>query len=115
MLGDGQQTRCFTHVKDLARGIVIEMESKKSINNDFNIGSEKETKMIDLAKRLWKLCGRKKDFKVNFVESFKHDIKRRIPDATKADKVLGWKPKIKFENGLKEVVEWLSKELNNSN
>ncbi len=107
LLGDGQQTRCFTHVKDLANSIVMAMESEKTVNDDFNIGSDKETKMIDLAEILWTLCKRKEDFKVKFIEGFKHDIKKRIPDVTKANTVLGWHPKTKFEEGLKEVVKWL--------
>ncbi|MEK6917061.1 MAG: SDR family NAD(P)-dependent oxidoreductase, partial [Nanoarchaeota archaeon] len=67
LLGNGQQTRCFTHVSDIAKGIVTAMESDKAVNEDFNIATDRETKMIDLAKILWQLCGRKDEFKVNFV------------------------------------------------
>jgi UDP-glucose 4-epimerase len=111
MLGDGQQTRCFTHVKDLARGIVMATFSDKAKNEDFNIGTNVETKMIDLAKILWLLCDKKKEFKVNLVEGFKHDIKRRVPDVSKAKQILGWEQKIEFKEGLIEFVDWLKYQL----
>ncbi len=111
LLGNGQQTRTFTHVVDLADGIIKVMESKKAENQDFNIASGKEIKIIDLARLLWKLCGQKKPFKIKYVAGFKHDIKRRVPDVSKMKKLLGWKAKIKLEDGLIEVINWLKKEL----
>ena len=47
LLGDGQQTRCFTHVKDIANGIITVMESKRAVNEAFNVSSPREVKMID--------------------------------------------------------------------
>ncbi len=111
ILGDGKQTRSFTHVRDLADGIIKVMESKKAVNQDFNIAASREMKIIDLAKLLWKLCDKKEPFKAKFVTSFKHDIKRRSPDVMKMKKILGWESKVKLEEGLKEVIEWLKKEL----
>jgi len=111
LLGDGQQTRSFTHVRDLADGIITIMESKKAENEDFNIASAREMKIIDLAKLLWKLCNKKEKFKARHVPGFIHDIKRRIPDVAKMKKVLGWEAKIKLEDGLMEVINWLKKEI----
>lgn len=107
LLGDGKQTRCFTHVADLARGIILAMESPKVVNEDFNIGSEKEITMRDLAKLIFKLCGPNKPFKVKFVPGFKHDIKRRVPSSAKAKKLLGWKPTKKLGEELPRIVEWI--------
>lgn len=107
LLGNGQQIRCFTHVCDLANGVITIMESKKAINEDFNIANPKPIKMIDLAKLLWGLTKQNKPFKVNYVPGFTYDIKKRIPDTTRMKKILNWEPKVKFEDGLKEVVEWL--------
>lgn len=107
LLGDGQQTRCFTHVSDIARGIIAVSLSEKGANQDFNIGSEKEIKMIDLAKKVWDIMQIDKPFKVQFVKGFMFDIKRRIPDASKAKKLIGWQQEVRFEDGLKEVVRWL--------
>ncbi|MGB9748605.1 MAG: NAD-dependent epimerase/dehydratase family protein [Candidatus Woesearchaeota archaeon] len=107
ILGDGKQIRCFTHVKDIARGIVLAMKHKKAENNDFNLSSDEPIRIIDLAKKLWSISNVKKQFKVKFVPGFKHDIKKRIPSIEKAKKVLGWEAKIRLDDGLKEVFEWL--------
>jgi len=105
LLGDGQQTRCFTHAKDIARGAVLVMESEH-VNADFIIRTEQETKIIDLAKQLWVLCERKEPFKVRFAKGFKHDIKRRVPSCQKAKDLLGFQPEIKLRDGLKEYIDW---------
>lgn len=111
LLGDGQQTRCFTHVSDIARGIILALESDGAINKDFNVGSEKEIKMIDLAKLLWKVCNMKKPFKVKFVPGFKYDIKRRVPSAQRARTVLKWEEDKKLENELPQIIEWVRTQL----
>lgn len=107
LLGDGRQSRCFTHVSDIARGIILAMESKKGINEDFNIGSEKEIKMIDLARLIWKVCKVNKPFKVKFVPGFKYDIKRRVPSSGKAKKILNWMPVKKLEVELPVIIDWI--------
>src|SRR3989344_8629146 len=107
LLGNGQQTRCFTHVSDIARGIIMAMESERAVNDDFNIGSEKEIKMIDLAKLLWKKCGMNNPFKVKYVSGFKYDIKKRVPSSKKARKILGWKQEKKLEKELSIIIQWI--------
>lgn len=107
LLGDGKQIRCFTHVSDLADGIIAVMESERARNQDFNIANPTPTRMIDLAKFLWRITKQKKPFKVKYVPSFKVDIKNRIPDTSKMKRVLGWKTKVRFESGLKEVCNWI--------
>ncbi|MDO8527038.1 MAG: NAD-dependent epimerase/dehydratase family protein [Deltaproteobacteria bacterium] len=111
LLGDGEQTRCFTHVEDVAKGVIAVMENEKGINEDFNVGSSDEIKMINLAKKIWDLCGIKAPFQARFVEGLEHDIKRRVPNCQKVEKMIGWKPRIKLDQGLHEVVTWLKKEL----
>lgn len=107
LLGNGLQTRCFTHVSDIAAGIIAAMESKKGENEDFNIGSEKEITMIGLAKLLWKKCGKLMPFRVKYVDGFKYDIKRRVPSSKKAIRILGWKTEKKLEKELPMIVEWV--------
>lgn len=109
ILGNGKQTRCFTHVSDIARGIIMAMESSFAANEDFNIGSEREIRMIDLARLIFELCKIKKPFKVKFVQGFKYDIKRRIPSSQKVQKILNWKPERKLEKELPIIIEWVKK------
>ncbi|PIU02057.1 NAD(P)-dependent oxidoreductase [Candidatus Shapirobacteria bacterium CG09_land_8_20_14_0_10_49_15] len=111
LLGDGQQTRCFTHVRDLANGIIAVMESKKAINQDFNISNPEETVILDLAKIIWKLIGKKQAFRAKFVPSFTHDVKRRVPNPGKMKRLLNWEAKIRLEKGLPEVINWIKKKL----
>lgn len=111
LLGNGQQTRTFTHITDLASGIIAVMESKKGENQDFNVASSQELKIIDLARLLWKMCDRKEEFKIKKASAFTYDVKRRIPDVVKMKKMLDWQVKVKLEDGLKEVVEWLKGKL----
>lgn len=112
LLGDGQQIRCFTHVSDLANGIITIMESEKAINEGFNIADPNPIKMIDLAKLLWELTDQEKSFKVKYLPGFIYDIRKRIPDTTKIQNLLGWRTKIKFEDGLKEVIKWQKEIIN---
>lgn len=107
LLGDGQQTRCFTHVSDIARGVTAISMHPNGKNQDFNIGSDKEIKMIDLAATIWQLMKVKKHFEVNFVKGFEFDIKRRVPNVSKVKQLIGWEPKVKFEDGLIGVITWL--------
>ncbi len=111
LLGDGRQTRCFTHVSDIARGIIAALESKKGENNDFNIGNEEEVRIIDLAKLLCKLCNVDKPFKAKFVPGFTYDIKKRVPSSNKANKLLGWKSEKKLEEELPVIIEWIKKQI----
>lgn len=110
MLGDGQQTRCFTHVCDVASGVIAVALHPKGENQDFNVGSDKEIKMIDLAAKIWEVMKIKKPFKVKFVPGFKFDIRKRIPNVQKIKKMINWEASVKFEDGLEEVISWLKEQ-----
>lgn len=113
LLGDGEQIRCFTHISDLADGIITVMESENAINEDFNIADPRPIKIIDLARTLWELMDVDKPFKVRYVDGFRYDIKKRLPDTAKIEKKLGWRTKIKLEDGLLDVIKWLKKKYEN--
>lgn len=108
ILGDGQQTRCFTHVSDIARGAIMALDSPKGVNEDFNISSPEELKMIDLARMIWEqIKGKNVPFRVKSVPAFKHDVQRRVPDVTKAREVLGFEAKVKLKDQLPAVIEYV--------
>lgn len=111
ILGDGEQTRSFTHVRDVAAGIVLAATHPAAENEDFNLGSEEEVRILDLARRIHEVCRPGREFQSTFVPGYEHDIKRRIPDSSKARRLLGWKTTIPLETGLAEVVKWLTSEL----
>lgn len=107
ILGSGSQTRCFTHVSDIAAGIITVATSANAINEDFNISYKQEISILNLAKKLWSLCDIKKPFKIKNVKGFTYDIKKRIPDTQKAKKILGWEAKISLDEGLNTIVSWI--------
>lgn len=107
ILGDGNQTRCFTHVADVASGVITVALHEKGQNEDFNIGSDQEIKIADLASKIWKLMDIRKPLKIKFVPGFKFDIKRRVPDVQKIKKMINWEPNVNFDQGLLEVITWL--------
>jgi dTDP-glucose 4,6-dehydratase len=100
--GDGSQTRSFCYVSDLIDGIIKLMGS--SLNEPVNLGNPLEMSVLDFAKKIKEITGRKseivyKDLPVN-------DPRVRRPDITKAKKELGWEPKVGLEEGLKRTIEW---------
>ncbi|MEK6848345.1 MAG: hypothetical protein AABX65_01805, partial [Nanoarchaeota archaeon] len=76
-------------------------------NEAFNIGSERETKISELAQMIWKIIGKSGDIKLKSVESYKDDVRRRVPNCGKIRERFGWEPKTPLEDGLKRSVEWL--------
>jgi len=107
ILGNGKQTRCFVHVNDLVRGIVMSLEDERAENEDFNMGGLEEIQMLELAQMIWALCERQEKFKASFVAGFPQDVQRQFLDSSKARTLLNWEPKVSFRNGLREVVDWL--------
>lgn len=107
IMGSGQQQRCFTYIDDLADGIVKAGLDPKGENEDFNIGENTPTTIKELARRIWELCGRSEPFQLAHTAAFQHDIQRRIPDITKTERVLGWRPMTTLDEGLRRTIEWL--------
>lgn len=107
LLGNGKQTRCFTHVSDITRGIIMALESPKAVNEDFNIGSEEEIKILNLAKLIWECCYINKPFRAKFIQGFQFDIKRRVPSAVKARQILKWKTEKKLKEELPKIIDWI--------
>lgn len=113
----GDQTRCFTYISDGIDGILKLAHKKEAVGNAFNIGIDHEVSMLDLAKLMKKIGNFKS--KIIMVPATKiygagyEDIFRRVPDISKARKILGFKPKVRLEVGLKKTIEWF-KRLNDS-
>jgi UDP-glucose 4-epimerase len=104
LLGDGAQTRCFTHVRDIARGIVLALDHPAAVDEDFNLGNAEEITMLELARRIYAASGATRPFRATHVPGFPSDVKRRVPDSSKAKRLLGWEPQVDFETGLREVI-----------
>jgi len=109
VFGDGTQTRSFTYVIDIAGGTLKAACLPEASGEVINLGSGIETRIIDLAKIILKFTGSKS--KIEFQPSPVDDPRRRCPDITRAQKILGWKPKISLEEGLVKAIRWFQKRI----
>ncbi|HXA43613.1 MAG TPA: NAD-dependent epimerase/dehydratase family protein [Candidatus Solibacter sp.] len=107
ILGDGHQTRAFTHVRDIARGIVMAMESDAAVNQDFNVSASRETEVVELARLIFDACSPGREFRVVSVPGFTYDVQRRVPSTEKARRLLGFEAEVPLEKGVAEVIDWL--------
>jgi len=111
ILGDGSQVRCYTHGKDIARGIIMAMESEKGLNEDFNVATDRPTTVLELAELVWKqVHGEGLPFTYESDPPFKHDVQKRIPDVSKAKNLLGFEAEIPLEDSVKEVVRHMRRQ-----
>lgn len=109
ILGDGSQVRCYTNGKDIARGIIAAMESEAGRNEDFNISTPQPTTVLELAELVWSKINPTKPFRYVSDKPYEYDVQRRIPDVTKAKKVLNFEATTPLEQSIDEVIEWMKK------
>jgi len=103
IIGDGKQKRCFTHVKDLARGIILTLENNKAINEIFNIGNEKEYEISEIVEIIKNVKFPEKKLKIKHIKNANNDVNRNSADSKKALKILKWKPEITMESGIQDL------------
>jgi UDP-glucose 4-epimerase len=115
--GDGSQTRTFTYVNDTVAGIVASMEYEQAHGGIFNIGNTEEISILELAHLIKRLCEVPGELRLEFIpyNSFTgkayEDVRRRIPDISKAKQLLGYEPKITLRQGLQRTIDWQKKAL----
>lgn len=108
--GDGKQTRCFGYVGDVVEALVKLMDTPAAVGEVFNIGSNEEVSILELANRIKQITG--SDSEIQFVpydeayeEGFE-DMPRRVPDITKINGLIGFKPRTTLNDIVKSVVEY---------
>jgi UDP-glucose 4-epimerase len=111
--GDGLQTRSFTFVSDTVAGIQAAIENDAANGEIFNIGSTHEISILELARVIHRLSGVPGELQLEFVPYEKissgrsyEDVRRRVPDVRKAERLLGFKARVELENGLARTIEW---------
>jgi len=112
--GDGTQTRSMAFVTDLVDGTIMAMENEKAIGEIINIGNNEEMSVIDTAHLIHRIANTGNQLKLKFVpfnEVFGEykDIMRRIPDLTKAQTILGFRPVVSTENAIRMTIEEIKK------
>ena len=102
--GDGLQIRDWLHAEDHARGILHVLEHGE-LGNVYNIGGGNPRTNIDVTRMLLESCGRSMQTHVKHVADREGHDRRYAVDCAKAH-ALGWKPRVQFEQGLRETIEW---------
>ena len=105
--GNGQQERDFTYVEDIVDGTVLCAE-KISDMTPINLGTGVRYKMIDVAQMIFKILKWTPE-KISFDTSKPTGAVSRALDNSLAKKLLGWEPKFSLQEGLKNTIEWYSK------
>ena len=111
--GDGKQTRCFTYIEDTAEAVVELSLNDAALGQCFNVGSNVETSILELAQAMKRVGGFKNElvFKPHlevFGPSYE-DIPRRIPKVERIAKVIGWKATTPLDEGLASTIEFYRK------
>ncbi len=104
--GSGKQTRDFVFVDDVVEANILAMKSKKI--GIFNIGTAKEIDINTIFEKIKKLTGAK--CKKIHGPAKASEQKRSCLDYTKAKKELNWQPKYSLENGLRETINWFTRQ-----
>lgn len=102
VFGDGAQTRSFCYVSDLIDGIF--KLSQSNYHEPVNIGNPREMTVLEFAKQILKFTG--SDQPIIHQELPQDDPKVRQPDITLARKLLGWEPKVQFEEGIVKTIDY---------
>jgi len=111
--GSGDQIRCFCHVADAVKGLLLIMDSDKAVGQVFNVGNNSQISIMELAKKVIEITGSKSSIeKIAYEEAYPdgfEDMQRRVPDVSKIKQVLGWEPKINLDQIIKDIAAFSSK------
>ncbi len=108
--GDGRQSRCFTHVSDVVRALMALMDHPGAVGEVFNIGSSEEVSIHALASRVKSLTNSDSEivtipYEQAYGEGFE-DMPRRVPDISKIERLIGYRPTKSLDEILKSVIDF---------
>jgi len=105
--GSGEQIRCFCHVSDVIRALLLVIDSDQAVGEVFNIGNNQQSSINQLADRVISLLGSKSKIeKIPYADAYPQgfeDIQRRVPDISKIKRVLGWSPQLDLDQIIKDI------------
>ena len=105
--GSGQQTRCFCHVSDVVEALVGLVDTHEAEGQVFNVGSQDEISILQLAERVRSLTGSSSEIAlIPYDEAYEtgfEDMQRRRPDTTRINALLGWQPSRSLDDIVMDV------------
>ncbi|WP_245646959.1 NAD-dependent epimerase/dehydratase family protein [Microtetraspora niveoalba] len=107
--GDGTQTRCFAHVEDVVRALLLLLDDDAAVGQTFNIGASEEISILELAKLINEIAGSTSQVDlIPYAEAYEQgfeDMTRRVPDTTKLRELTGWAPMRTLDDILRETID----------
>ncbi len=108
---EGDQIRSWCYIDDIVDGILLALERDEAVGESFNIGNPRSTITIyQLARLIVRLA--RSASPIKFVEWDFPDVELRIPDVKKAERRLGYRPRVDLEDGLARTIAWYKESLN---
>jgi len=108
--GDGGQQRCFCNVNDVVKAIVGLGEAPEAVGEVFNIGASDEISIHQLAERVIARTGSNSPIKLipydQAYEAGFEDMRRRIPDTRKIERIIGWKPTTDLDTTIDQIIAY---------
>jgi nucleoside-diphosphate-sugar epimerase len=106
--GDGTQSRCFTHVSDVADAVLRLCDREEALGQTFNIGSPHEISILELAQRVVERTGSRSEivlipYEEAYADGFE-EIGRRHPDLAQIRRVAGWSPTHTIDDIIGDVI-----------
>ncbi|HUK73859.1 MAG TPA: GDP-mannose 4,6-dehydratase [Candidatus Bathyarchaeia archaeon] len=115
VFGDGTQSRCFGHVSDVLDGLLAVAADDSTAGEIFNLGNTEEITIRELADRVIAITGSSSPIRyVPYTEAYApgfEDMNRRIPDISKAERWLGYRPKYGLDDILQDVVAFVREQI----
>ncbi|RPI25108.1 MAG: NAD-dependent epimerase/dehydratase family protein [Acidobacteria bacterium] len=109
VFGNGLQSRCFSHVADIVRALNDLSQQSQAVGQVFNIGSDEEVTILQLAERVKSACRSSSEIKMIPYEkaygSGFEDMQRRVPDISKVRQLIGYRPTYNLDQIIASVVE----------
>ena len=109
VFGDGTQSRSFTYVGDVVRGLMALMQEPRAIGQVFNIGNVEEVTIRELAERVKAAAGSTSSIvTIPYEQAYDsgfEDMPRRVPDLTKINKLVGYEAKVQLDEIIRQVIE----------
>ena len=116
VFGDGRQSRCFSAVGDVVRGVMMLADSRDTEGEIYNIGTDEEITVFDLARRIKTLCQSESDIELVPYEdvygrSFE-DMRRRVPNLSKIRRAVGYLPEVALDQLLEITIRDTCEQMN---
>jgi len=111
---DGRQTRCFTYVDDTVHGTVLAATLPQAEGLAFNIGSNRETSVLELAHLIISLTDSSSEIQnISYKDAYGpgfEETRRRVPDVRRAAEVLGFEAQVSLGEGLRRTIDWFRRQ-----